>query len=145
MKFRREDFTKIMFGMTALILGALFLLCAFNVIEFRQLLPYWTLFVIIPTLGSMIANGVNIWKIALLALGINAMIIQSQWGNWEWQQFIAANIAVCLILFGVLLIFGNPKTEGLFKRFDKKKQDTPQYYGNEYSANQTNYQNTNNQ
>ncbi|MBQ3151653.1 MAG: hypothetical protein IJB86_10465 [Clostridia bacterium] len=142
MKFRREDFTKIMFGLTALIVGILFLMCAFDVIQFKNLLPYWTLFVIIPTLGSMIANGVNIWKIALLALGINALIVQSQWGNWEWKQFIAANIAVCLILFGVLLIFGNPKSEGLFKRFDKKKEQQPYNY---YDNNQSNYQNTNNQ
>ena len=71
MKFRREDFTKIMFGITALILGVLFLCCAFDIIKFKDILPYWTLFIIIPTVGSMIANGINIWKTALLALGIN--------------------------------------------------------------------------
>ena len=120
MKLRREDFTKIMFGLTALILGLLFMLCAFGAMEFKDILPYWTLFVIIPTVGSIIANGINIWKTALLALGINALIVQSQWGHWEWQQFLAANAAVCLILIGVLLIFGNPKSEGLFKRFDRK-------------------------
>ena len=120
MKLRREDFTKIMFGLTALILGVLFLCCAFGLMEFKDILPYWTLFIIIPTVGSIIANGINVWKTALLALGINALIVQSQWGHWEWQQFLAANTAVCLILIGVLLIFGNPKTEGLFKRFDRK-------------------------
>ncbi len=120
MKFRREDFTKIMFGITALILGFLFMGCAFGVLKFRDILPYWTLFVIIPTIGSIVANGINIWKTALLALGINAMICQSQWGHWEWRQFAAANTAVCLILLGVLLIFGNPKSEGLFKRMDRK-------------------------
>ena len=120
MKLQRKDFTKIMFGMTALILGVLCLLCAFNVMQFKTLLPYWTLFIIIPTVGSMIVNGVNIWKTALLALGINALIVQSQWGHWEWKQFLAANAAVCLILIGVLLIFGNPKSEGLFKRLDNR-------------------------
>ncbi|MBQ7540709.1 MAG: hypothetical protein IJT44_00275 [Clostridia bacterium] len=121
MKLRREDFTKIMFGTTALILGALCLLCAFGVMEFQSILPYWTLFVIIPTVGSMIANGVNIWKTALLALGINALIVQSQWGHWEWKQFVAANAAVCLILLGVLLIFGNFQSKGLFNRNESNK------------------------
>ncbi len=121
MKLRKEDFTKIMFGLTALILGVLFLCCAFGVMKLTDILPYWTLFVIIPTVGSIIANGINIWKTALLALGINALIVQSQWGHWEWKQFVAANLAVCLILVGVLLIFGNPKTEGLFQRMDKRK------------------------
>lgn len=120
MRFQRENFTKIMFGLTALILGILFMLCAFGIMQFRDILPYWTLFVIIPTIGSIIANGINIWKTALLALGINAMIGQSQWGQWDWKQFLAANTAVCLILVGVLLIFGNPKSEGLFKKMDRR-------------------------
>lgn len=147
MKFRRQDFTKLMFGITALVVGVLFLMCAFGVIQFKNILPYWTLFVIIPTLGSMIANGVNIWKIALLALGINALIVQTQWGNWEWKQFIAANAAVCLILLGVLLIFGNPKTEGLFKKFDKKnaQQNINQGgYNNGYGNGYNNGYNQNN-
>ena len=122
MKLRREDFTKIMFGLTALILGVLFMLCAFGAMNFMDIVPYWTLFVIIPTVGSIIANGINIWKTALLALGINALIVQSQWGHWEWKQFVAANTAVCLILVGVLLIFGNPRTEGLFQKMDKHKE-----------------------
>ena len=121
MKFRREDFTKIMFGITALILGVLFLCCAFDIIKFKDILPYWTLFIIIPTVGSMIANGINIWKTALLALGINALICQSHWGDWHFRQFAAANGAVVLILVGVLLIFGNPKSEGIFQKMSRKK------------------------
>ena len=116
MKLRRENFTKIMFGCVALILGVLFLLSAFGVFDIKSIWPYWTLFIIVPTVGSMIANGVNVWKTALLALGINALIVQSQWGHWDWKQFLAANVAVILILAGVLLIFGNLKSEGLFNR-----------------------------
>ena len=129
MKLRREDFTKIMFGAVALILGILFLLSAFGAFDLKTIWPYWTLFVIIPTIGSMIVNGVNIWKTILLALGINALIVQSQWGNWEWKQFVAANVAVILILAGVLLIFGNVRTEGLFQRMDRKNgQDQQQNF-----------------
>lgn len=131
MKIKREDFTKIMFGITALVLGLLFLCCAFDVMDIRDIWPYWTLFVIIPTVGSIIANGINIWKTALLALGINALIVQTHLGDWHWRQFIAANAAVILILVGVLLIFGNPKTEGLFQKFDRKggtsQNDFPPY------------------
>ena len=122
MKLRREDFTKIMFGGVALILGVLFLLSAFGAFDLKSIWPYWTLFIIIPTVGSMIVNGVNVWKTALLALGINALIVQTQIarGVWQWKQFVAANVAVVLILVGVLLIFGNPKTEGLFQRMDRR-------------------------
>ena len=120
MKLRREDFTKIMFGTVALILGLLFLLSAFGAFDLKTIWPYWTLFIIIPTIGSMIANGVNIWKTALLAVGINALIVQTHWGDWEWKQFVAANVAVILILAGVLLIFGKVRTEGVFKRMDRK-------------------------
>lgn len=125
MKLRREDFTKIMFGGVALVLGVLFLLSAFGAFDLKMIWPYWTLFIILPTIGSMIVNGVNIWKTALLAVGINALIIQTQIarGVWQWKQFVAANVAVILILVGVLLIFGNVKTEGLFGRFDKKNRD----------------------
>ena len=119
MKLRREDFTKIMFGGVALVLGVLFLLSAFGAFDLKTIWPYWTLFIIIPTIGSMIANGVNIWKTALLAAGINALIVQTHWGEWEWQQFVAANVAVILILVGVLLIFGNVRTKGLFNRTDR--------------------------
>lgn len=126
MKLRREDFTKIMFGAVALILGLLFLLSAFGAFDLKTIWPYWTLFIIIPTIGSMIANGVNIWKTALLAAGINALIVQTHWGDWEWKQFVAANVAVILILAGVLLIFGNVRTEGLFKRMDRHQDGQPQ-------------------
>ncbi len=120
MKLRREDFTKVMFGAVALVLGLLFLLSAFGAFDLKTIWPYWTLFIIIPTIGSMIANGVNIWKTALLAAGINALIVQTHWGDWEWKQFVAANVAVVLILAGVLLIFGNVRTEGVFKRMDRR-------------------------
>ena len=128
MKLRREDFTKIMFGGVALILGVLFLLSAFGAFDLKSIWPYWTLFIIIPTVGSMIANGVNVWKTALLALGINALIVQTQIarGVWQWKQFLAANVAVILILVGVLLIFGNPKSEGLFKRMDRRNGQNQQ-------------------
>ncbi len=122
MKLRREDFTKIMFGCVALVLGLLFLLSAFGAFDLKTIWPYWTLFIIIPTVGSMIANGVNVWKTVLLAAGINALIVQTHWGDWEWQQFVAANVAVILILAGVLLIFGNVRTEGVFKRMDRKSR-----------------------
>lgn len=122
MKLRREDFTKIMFGCVALVLGLLFLLSAFGAFDLKTIWPYWTLFIIIPTVGSMIANGVNVWKTVLLAAGINALIVQTHWGDWEWQQFVAANVAVILILAGVLLIFGNVRTEGVFKRMDRKNR-----------------------
>ena len=129
MKLRREDFTKIMFGCVALVLGFLFLLSAFGAFDLKTIWPYWTLFIIIPTIGSMIANGVNIWKTALLAAGINALIVQTHWGDWEWKQFVAANVAVILILAGVLLIFGNVRTEGLFKRMDRQnpQEQQPNY------------------
>ena len=125
MKFRREDFTKIMFGSVALVLGVLFLLSAFGAFDLKMIWPYWTLFIILPTIGSMIVNGVNVWKTALLAIGINALIVQTQLarGVWQWKQFVAANVAVILILFGVLLIFGNVRTNGLFGRMDQKQKD----------------------
>lgn len=122
MKLRREDFTKIMFGSVALILGVLFLLSAFGAFDLKTIWPYWTLFIIIPTIGSMIVNGVNVWKTALLALGINALIVQTQIarGVWQWKQFVAANVAVVLILAGVLLIFGNLKTDGIYQRIQRR-------------------------
>ena len=122
MKFRKEDFTKIMFGSVALVLGVLFLLSAFGSFDLKTIWPYWTLFIIIPTIGSMIVNGVNVWKTALLALGINALIVQTQIarGIWSWKQFVAANVAVILILAGVLLIFGNLKTDGLYQRMQRR-------------------------
>ena len=129
MRFCRENFTKIMFGAVALVLGALFLLSAFGLFDLKSIWPYWTLFVIIPTVGSMIVNGVNVWKTVLLALGINALIVQTQLarGVWRWQQFVAANVAVILILVGVLLIFGDVRTEGMFKRMDRKNGQQPKF------------------
>ena len=131
MKLRREDFTKIMFGGVALVLGVLFLLSAFGAFDLKTIWPYWTLFIIIPTIGSMIVNGVNVWKTVLLAVGINALIVQTQIarGIWQWKQFLAANVAVIFILAGVLLIFGNVKTEGLFRRMDRRDGNEQQDNG----------------
>ncbi|NLO46047.1 MAG: cell wall-active antibiotics response protein [Clostridiales bacterium] len=99
--------TKIIFGAVAVLLGLLMLLSAFDLFEFKNIYPYWTLFIIVPSVASMITNGFTLWKTALLALGVNALICQQHWGEWGLQQFIIANVAVCFILFGIYLLVGD--------------------------------------
>ncbi|MCR5485079.1 MAG: cell wall-active antibiotics response protein [Clostridiales bacterium] len=102
----KQNLTKILFGITALIAGVLLILVAFDVFTFEAIVPYWTLFIIIPTLGSMIFNGITLWKTVLLAISVNALICQEHWGDWGWRQFLLVNLAVVFILAGVYLIFG---------------------------------------
>ncbi len=99
--------TKIIFGAVAVLLGVLMLLSAFDLFEFESIYPYWTLFIIVPTVASMITSGFTLWKTALLAVGINALICQQHWGEWGWKQFVIVNLAVCFILFGVYLLLGD--------------------------------------
>lgn len=103
----KVNMTKIIFGAVAVLLGVLMLLSAFDLFEFENIYPYWTLFIIIPTVVSMITNGFTLWKTALLAFGVNALICQQHWGEWGWKQFVIVNIAVCFILFGVYLLLGD--------------------------------------
>jgi len=103
----KVNMTKIIFGAVAVLLGVLMLLSAFDLFEFENIYPYWTLFIIVPTVVSMITNGFTLWKTALLAFGVNALICQQHWGEWGWEQFVVVNLAVCFILFGVYLLLGD--------------------------------------
>ncbi|MCL2508646.1 MAG: hypothetical protein FWF05_05675 [Oscillospiraceae bacterium] len=134
----REKMTKILFGVTMLILGVLFFLVAVGLLNYRDVYPFWTLFLIVPTIGSMIANGVTFWKTLLLALSVNALIIQLNWGNdWGYERHAAVNFAVFLIMLGIYLVFGNSKKKRVMQGDQAPPYIPPQAPYSSSAENQT--------
>lgn len=71
--------------------------------EFRVFFPgWWTLFIIIPCLVSIIRNGITLWSSAGFLIGIMLLITQYVNINIDWWKLIVPAI---LIVIGLQIIF----------------------------------------
>ena len=137
----KTNTTKIVFGITAFLFGVLLLLSAFNLFNFKTIIPYWTLFIIVPTVVSMITGGISLIKTIVLAFGVNCLICQMHWGEWHTEQYFAVNIAVCFILGGIYLLFGDLRRKKRIKQgtdgSSQAYQEQNYNYSYDYSSGNT--------
>jgi len=103
----KNNITKILFGVAIIAFGILFLGVALEFWDINSLHGLWTLIIIIPSIGSMISSGVNVWNTALGALGIWLFIKER--GLFAEDKFNAITLSIILIGLGFWIIFGSIK------------------------------------
>lgn len=72
--------------------------------EFTIFFPgWWTLFIIVPMILSIINDGPGIFNIAVLLIGIALLLSNDAYGIIEFKQFIWIALAALLILVAYVL------------------------------------------
>lgn len=91
--------TKRVIGILLVIFGILFLLNKLEILNFSPLFSgWWTLFLIVPAILSMIKNGVNAGNAILLAIGVFFFLEER---GWNVKGFFVPS---ALIVFGIVLL-----------------------------------------
>ena len=105
------------FGIAVVAAGIIFLGSAFGFWEISELSGWWTVFIIVPAIGSMIASGLDLLNVAAFAVGVWLLIkCNPQWVPAERMNHFA--IAIALVTVGFWLIFSTVKTKKLKKHLD---------------------------
>jgi len=113
----RKNLNKIFFGIAVLAAGIIFLGSAFGFWEIGEMSGWWTVFIIVPAIGSMIASGIDLLNVAAVAVGVWLLLkCNPQWVPAERMNHFA--IAIALVTVGFWLIFSTVKTKKLKKRLD---------------------------
>ncbi len=101
----KRNVTKIMFGITALCIGVYFLGAAIGFWELQSFKGWWTLFLIIPAIASMISSGINFMNSLLLGGGIWLFISEQE--ILTAYQLKISGLAVLFFAFGIWLIISS--------------------------------------
>ena len=113
----RKNLNKIFFGIAVVAAGIIFLGSAFGFWEISELSGWWTVFIIVPAIGSMIASGLDLLNVAAVAVGVWLLLkCNPQWVPAERMNHFA--IAIALVAVGFWLIFSTVKTKKLKKHLD---------------------------
>ena len=113
----RKNLSKMFFGIAVVAAGIIFLGSAFGFWEISELSGWWTVFIIVPAIGSMIASGLDLLNVAAFAVGVWLLIkCNPQWVPAERMNHFA--IAIALVTVGFWLIFSTVKTKKLKKHLD---------------------------
>ena len=113
----RKNLNKIFFGIAVVAAGIIFLGSAFGFWEISELSGWWTVFIIVPAIGSMIASGLDLLNVAAVAVGVWLLLkCNPQWVPAERMNHFA--IAIALVAVGFWLIVSTVKTKKLKKHLD---------------------------
>ena len=113
----RKNLNKIFFGIAVLAAGIIFLGSAFGFWEIGEMSGWWTVFIIVPAIGSMIASGIDLLNVAAVAVGVWLLLkCNPQWVPAERMNHFA--IAIALVTVGFWLIFSTVKTKKLKKHLN---------------------------
>lgn len=129
----RKNLNKIFFGIAVVAAGIIFLGSAFGFWEIGELSGWWTVFIIVPAIGSMIASGFDVLNIAALAVGVWLLLkCNPQWIPAERMNHFA--IAIALVALGFWMIFSSAKTKRLKKQLDDNSGPVSQESKPTYTA-----------
>ncbi|HZJ77180.1 MAG TPA: LiaF domain-containing protein [Clostridia bacterium] len=103
----KKNITRILFGITALGIGAFLLGAAFNLWELRTFDGWWTLFMIVPAIGSMISTGITFWNSLLLGAGVWLFVFEQN--ILSERQFRIIGLSVLFLAFGAWLVISSFK------------------------------------
>lgn len=125
----RNSLEKIIWGIVFVVFGGVLAMRALGILEFDLFFPgWWTLFIIVPSTIGLISGKEIASNIAGIAIGI--MLLMTQIGVIDWQEFVKLLIAVVLVKIGISFIFPGKKHQS--KAYKK-------YYRNEKDYNNVNY------
>lgn len=109
-----KNATKILFGVVAILAGVLYFGDALDLWSISlSFAGWWTLFLIVPAIGSMITSKINLGNSILLGLGLWLLVQQQNW--FDNDNLRRASFAVILVVIGIVLILSE---------FRKKKHYT---------------------
>lgn len=77
---------------------------------------WWTLFLIIPMLFSIINDRPNWFNISILLLGVGLLLSNDAYNIFQFKDFIWIALAAILILIGIRIIFAPLWTRAATKR-----------------------------
>lgn len=113
----KKNLSKIFFGVAVLAAGIIFLGSAFGLWEIKELSGWWTVFIIVPAIGSIVSSGFSIMNVVTLSVGVWLLLkCNPQWIPPEQMNKFA--IAIVLIVVGFWLIFSTVKSKRMKKRLD---------------------------
>jgi len=102
---KKGNLTRILFGLACVFLSVLFLGSVLEWWKVTDLDGWWTVFIIIPAISSMIQSGVRFWNLGFLTVGV-FLLARAQ----DWIPDGKSNAVfwlVALLFLGIWLIFGN--------------------------------------
>lgn len=123
--------TKILFGLTGIMLGIAFLGTVFGFWDFRELQGWWALLLIIPALGSMVSSKINLGNIIVLFLGIWFLLREQKWlQHRDVDLFV---LSLLLIVIGLWLILSDYRRKRRYKKYRDANVniDTSESYNDE--------------
>lgn len=110
---------KIIGGVLLLLLGVGLMLEVANVIDFN-FSGWWTVFIIVPSIIGLFSSRNKTWP--LIGIGTGVVMLMAAQGMISWDDMWKYIICLALIVWGVMLIFGNKFTMGCSAP-DKQKVD----------------------
>lgn len=117
-----KNATKIIFGVVAILAGVLYIGDIFEIWNISlRFNGWWTLFIIIPSIGKMISSGINLGNLIALAVGLWLLVQQQHW--FDNQVMRKASFAVVLIAVGIVLIFGDFKKKRRLRRCNSESNN----------------------
>lgn len=97
--------------------------------EFTVFFPgWWTLFIIIPMLFSVVNDGPGVFNVAVLLIGVALLLSNDAYGIIEFKQFIWIALAALLILIGIRIIFEPSIRRAKYNRTLRATQPEGTYY-----------------
>ena len=89
---------------------------------------WWTLFIIVPMVLSIINDGPGIFNISLLLLGVALLLSNDAYNIIEFQQFIWVALAALLIVIGIRIICAPMIRRAKYNRTLRATQPAGTYY-----------------
>jgi predicted membrane protein len=111
----KRNITRILFGITALFIGGYLLGAVMGFWELKSFDGWWTLFIIVPSVGSMISTGIFFMNSLLLGLGIWLFVYEQD--ILSRRQFQVTGLAILFIAFGLWLIISSIKKKKIPENF----------------------------
>lgn len=111
---RKNNIFRILCGIALVGVAVAWLGDAFGAWDINTIHGWWTLFLIVPGVAGIVAEGPDFWNVALTGGGL-WLFLRAQSFTWLTRgQIDVICGSLVLIIFGLWLIFGNlaKKNEG---------------------------------
>ena len=99
----RRTFSNVLWALVFIAAGVLLILKATGVYDFALFPGWWTVFLIVPALISMVRSGINVGNLILLGVGIVLLLNANHWLGEVNLWLLLAGVLVIAIGLGVLL------------------------------------------
>jgi len=123
----KNKFGSVLLGIFFLIIGVGFAGEAFNLWNFEPFFNgWWTLFIIVPCIASMMQNGINTGNAIGLLIGV-VMLLSAQ-NIVSWAAISRLILPSVFIILGLSIIFRGFFSRGFNKTFTANASGIPEYF-----------------